>query len=216
MKRRLNILCVLVILVLSYSVFQNIYNNSGAFVDGVKAGWEAADNSTEFSTVPEYLGGATLIPDNFAIMTDSIFNEKTGKYTKAHIHEVTVALDQKSNTLYNVAIIAYFLEQIALILAIIWFIKVIIQINKAHIFSWKNVKLLRKLGWVLIINFVLSVIPIISNAIDVLNGFSTPGYKIYLYDTVSYLTLTLGLVTLIIAEAFAMGLRLTQEQELTI
>ena len=85
MKRRLNILCVIVVLVLSYSVFETGYY----FVVGVKAGVEAGTESSTsveeqkelmnmkyISLLPEHL---SKLGDN-GLFQDSVYNEKSGKY----------------------------------------------------------------------------------------------------------------------------------------
>ena len=81
MKRRLNILCVIVVLVLSYSVFETGYY----FIVGVKAGVEAGidGNASEasqkklmnmkyISLLPEHLSG---LGDN-GLFQDSVYNER--------------------------------------------------------------------------------------------------------------------------------------------
>lgn len=48
------------------------------------------------------------------------------------------------------------------------------------------------------------------------NVFSVHGYELHLSDTVNTTTLVLGISTLIVAEVFAIGLKMKEEQDLTI
>ena len=92
MKRRLNILCVIVVLVLSYSVFETGYY----FIVGVKAGVEAGidGNASEasqkklmnmkyISLLPEHLSGLGdngLFQDSVSTLT-IIELKETGTYS---------------------------------------------------------------------------------------------------------------------------------------
>ena len=81
MKRRLNILCVIVVLVLSYSVFETGYY----FIVGVKAGVEAGidGNASEASQKKlmnmKYI---SLLPEHLSVSTLTIIELKeTGTYS---------------------------------------------------------------------------------------------------------------------------------------
>ena len=104
MKRRLNILCVIVVLVLSYSVFETGYY----FVVGVKAGVEAGidGNASEasqkelmnmkyISLLPEHLSG---LGEN-GFFQDSVYNERSGEYVPVSFNSMVVSVDTESATL---------------------------------------------------------------------------------------------------------------------
>ena len=55
-----------------------------------------------------------------------------------------------------------------------------------------------------------------SNMASVSKVFSIPGYDLSLVDLVSITTLVLGLCSLIVGEVFAIGLKMKEEQDLTI
>ena len=79
MKKRLNILCLLVMLVFCYSVFESAYYISSAFVDGFRAGMNYVDNKEQFQKTNN-MKSIALFPDNFANLKDSVYNEKTGEF----------------------------------------------------------------------------------------------------------------------------------------
>jgi hypothetical protein len=56
---------------------------------------------------------------------------------------------------------------------------------------------------------------IISNY-ELADAFALKGYSMHLSELLSITTLVLGIISFIIAEVFAIGLRLQEEQELTI
>lgn len=72
------------------------------------------------------------------------------------------------------------------------------------------------LGAALIISFCTALLPAYLTFRSVGNVFSVHGYELHLSDTVNTTTLVLGISTLIVAEVFAIGLKMKEEQDLTI
>jgi hypothetical protein len=89
--------------------------------------------------------------------------------------------------------------------ALACFIRFIRNVNRDQVFTWENVSLLRWSGWGLL---GIEVAMILFDAIE---GFSFS--YIYQEDTSD---LIFGVFILIVAEAFAIGLKLKEEQDLTI
>ena len=101
MKRRLNILCVIVVLVLSYSIFETAYY----FVVGVKAGLEAgieSDTSAENQRELINMKYISLLPEHLSatgengFFQDSVYNEKSGKYVPVSFNSMVVSVDTQS------------------------------------------------------------------------------------------------------------------------
>lgn len=217
MKNRLNILCVLILLVLSYSVFQSIYYASSALKDGFMFGWESAKEGKTDVDKEVNMRSFRLIPENYTKYNDSIYNVATQRYEQAHYFEVAMSVDEApTSTMYDISIYLFMAEKIAIIVAIIWFGLLIRNINRGHIFCWQNVKRLRRLGWLLICCFLASLVPTFVNAYQLSAVVAFENYKVTFFEDMSFLTLILGIISLIIAETFAMGLKLQEEQELTI
>lgn len=165
MKRRLNILCVIVVLVLSYSVFETGYY----FIVGVKAGVEAGidGNASEasqkklmnmkyISLLPEHLSG---LGDN-GLFQDSVYNERSGEYVPVSFNSMMVSVDTESTTLEQAAFtLLNFLHIVICVWSIVLFVRLVISINKSDIFNWKNVHRLRLLGAALIISFCTALLP---------------------------------------------------------
>lgn len=222
MKRRLNILCVIVVLVLSYSVFETGYY----FVVGVKAGVEAgveAKTSVERQKELMNMKYISLLPKNLSMagngefFLDSIYNEKSAGYVPATYSSMMVSVDTKSTVWSQMTYSLLNLAHIGIcVWAIILFIRLVISINKSDIFKWKNVRRLRLLGLALIVSFCTALLPAYLTLNSVEQVFSVRGYDLNLSDMVNTTTLVLGLSTLIVAEVFAIGLKMKEEQDLTI
>ena len=89
MKRRLNILCLLVFLVFCYSVFNMGCDFGHGFSEGMKishSGNQSVEQAINFRI-------ATLMPKDFSSFKDSVYNEKTGSYVPvAYTQMVTNAI----------------------------------------------------------------------------------------------------------------------------
>ena len=196
MKKRLNILCLLVMLVFCYSVFESAYYISSAFVDGFRAGMNHVDNKEQFQKTN---------------------NKKTGEFVPAIYGKLVVSVNTPVNIwLKFITMMCNFIGIFTMIFSVVFFAKLIIAINKSRIFDWKNVRRLRWLGAILILNFICSAFPAYISAYELSGVFSISGYSVNLSGLVSKLTLVLGLVALIVGEVFAIGLKMKEEQDLTI
>ena len=210
---------MIVVLVLSYSVFETGYY----FIVGVKAGVEAGidGNASEasqkklmnmkyISLLPEHLSG---LGDN-GLFQDSVYNERSGEYVPVSFNSMMVSVDTESTTLEQAAFtLLNFLHIVICVWSIVLFVRLVISINKSDIFNWKNVHRLRLLGAALIINSVRRSSAYLTFR-SVGNVFSVHGYELHLSDTVNTTTLVLGISTLIVAKVFAIGLKMKEEQDL--
>lgn len=222
MKRRLNILCVIVVLVLGYSVLESGYY----FIAGVRAGVEAGienditmDNQRNLLNM-KYI---SLLPEHLfrvgesGLFQDSVYNEKNGRYVPASFNSMMVSVDTKAAALEQVvSSLMSFLHMGVCIWAIVLFVRLVISINKSDIFNWKNVRRLRLLGTALIVSFCTAFLPAYLTFRGVGEVFAVRGYELNLSDMVNATTLVLGISTLIVAEVFAIGLKMKEEQDLTI
>lgn len=100
--------------------------------------------------------------------------------------------------------------------AVVLFIRLIISINKSDIFNWRNVRRLRRLGMALVVSFCCTFASSYLDFIGIDTVFSLHGYELSLSELVSTTTLVLGLCSLIVGEVFAIGLKMKEEQDLTI
>jgi len=229
MKKRLNILCLLVMLVLGYSVSESIYyvglGISMGAKNGFEAGYEAGRKGEKLDQAKKrakmldviHMKPIALIPDVYPFFNDSVLNEKTGEYVPAMYSQMLVSVKEKPNIGQTLTIsLSNLVNTLAVLVAIILFIFLIISINKSKIFNWKNVYCLRWLGGMLVLSFICTVVPTVVTSNALSDVFSLKGYDLHLMELVSITNLLLGLSALIVGEVFAIGLRMKEEQELTI
>ena len=163
MKKRLNIFCVLMLLLMAADVIIGFCMGFAESAQAFKQGWE--DGSKDDATFTDGWGMNLL----FIILA---------------------------------IVVVYFG-----IRSFVSFIRFILNVNRDKVFVWENVRLLRWTGGGLLIA-VLSIS--IHDAIE-----HIPLEKIY-HDYAPMSDLTFGVFCLIVAEVFAIGLKLKEEQDLTI
>lgn len=158
-----------------------------------------------------------LVPSNFPEYQDSVYNAKTGSYVPALYGQLIVSAPVKSSLATMLAVSSLQLLGIVMsVIAVIMFIKLIVSINRSVIFDWRNVHRLRWLGVALVLNYLCALIPFLIAGYEVSEVFALKGYTLHQSELASILTLVLGIVSLIVAEVFAIGLKMKEEQDLTI
>lgn len=232
MKRRLNLLCAIVLLVMGWSVAETgYYLVIGAHM-GIQAGWNYAKaeaeggkagqtsmkeleklrNLTYISTLPGLLQG-----DGNKLLQDSVYNARTRRYVPAAYSSLLVSVETRQSKASAVTSgVLGLLVFVTTVWALVLFIKLIVRINRSDIFNWRNVRRLRRLGLLLLLAFGCTLLQEWLKLQAVRQVLEMPGYELTLSDTVKGSTLLLGLCALIVAEVFAIGLKMKEEQELTI
>lgn len=231
MKRRLNLFCAIVLLVLGWSVVETGYYLAMGASMGVQAGWDYAKaekegtlddarkkelekyrNVTYISTLPHILQGKSD-----RLMQDSVYNARTGRYIPASYADLLVSIRTERTTAASAATgLLSVLRVVASLWALVLFIKLIVSINKSDIFNWRNVRRLRRTGLLLLVMFAASLLQEWISLQAIRRALEIPGYDLTLTDAVKGTTLLLGLCALIVGEVFAIGLKMKEEQDLTI
>ena len=100
---------------------------------------------------------------------------------------------------------------------VVAFVKFIININKGRIFVRKNIGLLRRIAWYLISVALLRCAGGIADDTMLSNmPVKLGAYEVTTYWTLPWSVLIIGLISLLMAEIWARGLQMREEQELTI
>ncbi len=223
MKKKLNILCVLVFAV----IFLLIAREASEFGAGVYSGISLVkENKEEIkkqggSGMDFLKGGAIVVdvlPMKAMIAPDSIFNEKNSQYIPIiHTQMMAEISSAASNLRVCIIGISSLIKFIAIIGALVYFIKLIISINRSSIFNWENVKRLRFIGYALLVSFFCTFIVAALNLYTANVTIELEKYMIYPSSFLNNLPdLFLILGCLIVAEIFAIGLKMKEEQDLTI
>jgi hypothetical protein len=85
------------------------------------------------------------------------------------------------------------------------FVRFILRVNHGEVFTWTNVDLLRTVGWCIVVTTTVMCSVISFSSINLWDTW-TDGISV----------ITDGIFILIMAEAFSIGLKLKEEQDLTI
>lgn len=218
MKRRLNILCALVLVVLVLSLYTTGYQFGTGFIMGLDVANEQKDNleRNEDSMFHGDFRLVNLVPTTAMVQPDTIFNSKTGEKELAVYKELAVRIGKEQNyTQLIITSTCSLINIIVSIVALIIFVRIILNINRSQIFEWRNVRRLRWLGSLLIASFILELLPKLVNYWGISEVFALNKYMIAPF-ALQVTDMLLGLGCLIVAETFAIGLRMKEEQELTI
>ena len=231
MKKRLNILCAVVLLLMGWSVLEMGYYMMVGATTGFKAGWEYAKQQKEnpqaaktpaMETIGQlqYMEHVHLSPRTFDMehwLADSVYNAKTQQYVPAMYAELMVSVPREESAAMQAAgTLLGLLKLAASIWAIVLFIRWVVAVNRADIFTWRNVRRLRLMGVLMLVSCAATWLMEYLMLHDLEQAFALPGYELSLAGTVSLSVLLLGLCSLIVAEVFAIGLRMKEEQDLTI
>ena len=106
------------------------------------------------------------------------------------------------------ALLEFFAEMFAIVAALVSFvsfIRFILNVNRNEVFVWENVNLLRLAA------YGLMILAVVASCDELYTGCSFVDVYDHFFDAFFF-----GVFNLIIAEVFAVGLKLQEEQELTI
>lgn len=232
MKTKLNIICVLIFVAMAGSVANYFHHNWGEiswnFMRGFKAGMNTS--AKQFDAVPQ--GGLqsvserqvhylNLLPKDWTAFPDSVRDEVSGKWLPAKYQSVIVERNDKTLMGSNpwemiLGILSSFIFAGATLVQVTTFILLIVAINKSVIFAWSNVWKLRIMGYAMLVSFIIKVLYSYVAFQTEVKEISIPGYVLENKELWDFYLLIPGLGLLLMAEIFAIGLRLKEEQDLTI
>ena len=223
MKKVINLLCVAIISVIIASVMQPIYHFGYYFGAGLNQGLNVSEHGT---TTESTLKDNTPIdlyftPDikKITCAPDSLLDTTNGNILPFTITRGSIYVpDSIISEAYSIVNIIFgTLIIIIALIVIIKFIRLITNINRDKVFEKCNVKLLRQLGFLMLL---LALVTIISGvygefAVSRLH-YNLPGYTYSFYWELPWGHILLGMVSLLMAQIWAKGIQMREEQELTI
>lgn len=218
MKKRLNIFCIAVFLVLAFSFYMSGYQFGKGVKLGLTVGEQQAPKLKEQQKMMFWndFRIVDLVPVEAMWNPDTLVNAKTKEETPVIYTQMMVELSKDRNLPHFVVhIVCSLLYLILTLSALIVFALLIASINKSRIFEWRNVKRLRWLGALLIVSFICNQLPKVISYWGIGELFELQKYMVAPLS-LQVTDLLLGLGCLIVAETFAIGLKMREEQELTI
>lgn len=216
MKKRLNLIClgiVLAVLVSMSFLFSTFYYGFKAGIDAYKQG---AAGVEKLDVTYKMIG--TMPTDVITSETATAINEKDGSTVSIlpFISMIGVPNEKADATDSIFLSLLDWVVIICCIYAIVQFVKMIRNIHRNIIFDWANVKRLRRLGLSLILCFCCSLVTFAINNHLVSQVISLKDCDFSIAFQFSDPTLLIGFTSLLFAEIFAIGLRLKEENDLTI
>ena len=216
MKKRLNLIClgiVLAVLVSMSFLFSTFYYGFKAGIDAYEQG---AAGVEKLDVTYKMIG--TMPTDVITNETATAINEKDGSTVSILPFISMIGIpNEKANATDSIFLsLLDWMVMICCIYAIVQFVKMIRNIHRNIIFDWANVKRLRRLGFSLILCFCCSLVTFAINNHLVSQVISLKDCDFSIAFQFSDPTLLIGFTSLLFAEIFAIGLRLKEENDLTI
>lgn len=216
MKKRLNLIClgiVLAVLVSMSFLFSTFYYGFKAGIDAYEQG---AAGVEKLDVTYKMIG--TMPTDVITNETATAINEKDGSTVSIlpFISMIGIPNEKADATDSIFLSLLDWMVMICCIYAIVQFVKMIRNIHRNIIFDWANVKRLRRLGLSLILCFCCSLVTFAINNHLVSQVISLKDCDFSIAFQFSDPTLLIGFTSLLFAEIFAIGLKLKEENDLTI
>lgn len=228
MKTKLNILSLLILLAFGGAVADFFINGLEDAQQGFVQGQQNANSSDQFASLtdqknslkqhsPEYIYEVRLRHTDLSNFTDTIYNTQNESYLPVQYNSLSIKTPraQKQGWLSFLQGLTVCVSSMAALTLLITFISLIVVIHKSIIFAWSNVFRLRLMGYCTLAIYLGNMITHYIHNKEITALFSIPGYTI-IKEQASYSLVFIGLGLILMAEIFAIGLRLKEEQELTI
>lgn len=217
MKTRVNIFCILIFMAIGASLIHSLKNSWQDMAWAFQQGWEDADQSTEYNFTSSNVF-LSLRPDVIGHYSDSVYNQATGKWLPLQYRDIVVQTEKQANPAWKSVVVTLlaFAILILWIIQLVTFVKLIRAINRSVVFAWPNVMKLKVIGYSMVAAFVSNALFTSLNKAASLVEIRIEEYTLYNSTLWEFGWLIPGLSVLLIAEIFAIGLRMKEEQDLTI
>jgi hypothetical protein len=235
MKKRLNAFCVITLVILFGSLVSSLVESVSAGMAGFNMGYEQIKYEKQLKAQGKSQAQIDSLMKDRKVMLESmtnlsaiyimpvnlknslkVTNTTTGKEMNIWPTEAMVSTPEKTANPV-VMILLSPLCVVTGIWAFVLFMKLVYRINKKNeIFTWRHVRLLRRLGFMLIVYALFSIIINFYSVCTTASVVSMAGYAVDYAQCFDYIPLLLGFVAMVVAEVFAVGLKMREDQDLTI
>lgn len=215
MKKKLKLFCVLIFVV----IVCDIFSMSNAFITGFTSGMRHGAEKRNVTQIdPNRYCYISLLPVEISPKTAQAITDKaTNKSQQAWPTQLIVPVNGKVSVFTAIFKVVYTLAFGAMaVTALVAFIFFVRNVNRNQIFIHKNIKLLRLTGWCLVAAGAIVTADGCYDAYLAQQTFSLSDYVVDYSSAANLSSVLFGLSSLVIAEAFAIGLKMKEEQELTI
>lgn len=218
-KTTINLLCIIFLAVLTASIIVPGIGMVSSFFAGFEDGAKSreADNTEVLKSTPVEV--TVNITDNFPEALQDTIQADNGVLIPIQITKGMVNVPGKNYSAATLSIVILCaLAGIAIfILLFIQVVKFVVRINRGEIFNKRNISILNKTGiYLLILGFLQSCIGIAEDFAVSGMGLSFSGLALTSNWNIPWSELLLGIMALLMAQVWARGVHLKEEQELTI
>lgn len=215
MKKRFNIYVILFIIALAVG----FTIDGGLMLSDMRTGMEqgmveynlSAGNKKDVSIVEVKMKAAP----NSGAMNNRLTNALTGEQVPAQYNKVSVAVANRPTGLD----LGMLLMSLVAVVMIVWFwvniIKIIVRVNKGLIFTGDVERRLFRIGIIVLVCYGCEWLFSLYSYYLASSSFAMKGYEVALDVPDSY-ALYIGFGLLVIAQIFAIGRKMKEEQDLTI
>lgn len=211
-KISVNVICLIILAVILFSVGISL----GRFTQGMIDGWTSvSENSGEYLYATGYFTPrAGLLSE----ATDSI-PAVDGSKLPIVIEKAHVAVNSEQVSI-SAAISIFFLNIGCVILSLtimVMFVKFIVRINRMEIFIEHNARTLRNIGILLLAVALLSTASQYVEHVTMLDKL--PAVRDYTHSflpSISWTNIVIGLLSLLMSQIWELGLKMKQENDLTV
>lgn len=216
MKKKFNLYCVLLMVALIFSI---TVPGLCTFGTGFIQGWTDGDNTTQ--KVEGVFTAVSMLPKQGpAHFTHEIYNEKTGKDENMCILTAMVnspSQSREDHKLFSIGLPIMGVMAVGIIISyLVFFVKIILAVNRNEIFDIKMERRLTWFGALLMAYYALQWAIAISNLIMVRSVYEFHDYILAITNTPHASTLLSGIGMLLIGQIFRIARIMKEEQELTI
>ncbi|MBQ0115063.1 MAG: DUF2975 domain-containing protein [Bacteroidales bacterium] len=219
MEKKFNFICVIMLVALLLGILTPVIGTIGSFTAGFSDGWNS--DSVKVEKISGTVTAVSLMPLKQPLsFTHEIVNEKTGDTEGVQIVQAMVnskKVDRSNRLAFNIGMPALGLvSSVIAITFIVFFVKIILAVNRNQIFDKLMERRLAWCGWLLIGYYAVNWTVVLANYFHCKAMFSFAGYAISIVNYPAAAILLAGIGMLLIGQIFGIARHLKEEQELTI
>lgn len=226
MKRKINIICVLILAVIIYSSLSSLLFIMGYGVrSGLQVGMKSDDVSydltslgIDYAFIPEqqtFIAGAdTLVLSSGQKVR---FIPSSGYILKDGVQPCHQKSFSSDYILVLITSLVYIVVFVLCILALVDFIRFIVEINRNRIFEYRNVRFLNRVGvYMLVVAALLIISGVVREFVQAPYIPELSGYEVAINWSIPVSEILIGLLALLMGQIWLRAITIKEEQELTI
>lgn len=213
MKKRFNFIAILIFIALATSFLVN----SSLVIDDFITGWKMGSEYNANNQETQWIDISPTEDNDYIFTLPSADSQNQISFMPCSVLAKTTKEPNSTATILDViTVILAPIMIIIFIVTIIYFIKFILSVNKGFIFEVRNLRYLNILGWFIILDFICITIFSLAVYFRGVEMFDIEGYQLVLNQPLPFTWLLGGLTILLIRQFIAMGIKMKEEQDLTI